>query len=412
MFAVRIIPFDIGTSITKNIKEKIVGRCKKGAEETFLFDESVLKLEIATESKPIEIILFKDGIGVASFVEEIPLNPLQGFDPVFALNNRAEVHKAILRHEHPFSGFLDKTIDELREIAECSLDKKRRKMVRKIRFTASKNWEKGGISYCMSIHLIQMPQAVSALEDHNQKDIRRVLAPFMEPAVYRAEDTFSKGELTLFEPNAALVHESHLDEIAERIFSVDYEMDPSIKTYMTWSNVLAIGDVKDHVVEYANLQKKFQHVWFYFHAADVILRKALEEFESEKSRIDVDYLDQLRSDILLRIDEFTNIQESTLSARYLKLFEGFVKTGQLNRMVTRLEKKLELVGLRIEREDVRNREKIGKRTELVLVMLTYLSGASSVLVLVRETNVYIGVLFILPLAFLIIYLYYPKPPYR
>jgi len=407
--AVRIIPFDIGIDIDSAIVREIQKEFENvSTEKEFLLEGRVVNIRVMAVKIPLEIDLFQDGIGIASFFEESLINSIEEFDAFQVLQQRARVHKAILKHEHACSEAISKIIEKLREIARRSTETRSKNKASRIRLTASQSWEKKGLSYIMSVYLIDMPELALKLKDSKEKGIRRKFASFMEPSVHRAEDTFAKGDLPMFRPRIASEETALLDEIANRIFAVDYDMDPSVSTYMTWSNVVVVGNINEHVVrEYATLQKKFQHVWFYSYIADNLVKKTLEQFEKSETRIDIDYLDRLRSGILLRIDEFTNIQESTLGSRYFRLMQGFMETSQLDRLVSSLEKKVALLGTRIEREDSKNGQIAQRRIEFVLFVLTYLSGVSSVLTVIQQTNIYLAILFHLPLLLLLLYLYDP-----
>jgi transcription-repair coupling factor (superfamily II helicase) len=407
--AVRIIPFDIGIDIDNAIVREIKKTFENvSTREEFLLEGRVVNIKVMAGKTPLEIDLFQDGVGIVSFLEDSLIDSIEEFDPLQILQKRAQVHKAILNHEHVCSETMDKIIEKLREIARRSTESRSKDRISQIRFTASKNWEKKGLSYVMSIYLVDMPELALKLKDPKENSIRRKFASFMEPSVYRTEDTFAKGVLPMFRPRTTSVESALLDEVVNRIFAVDYDMDPSITTYMTWSNVVVVGNINDHVVhEYTTLQKKLQHVWFYSYIADKLVKKTLEQFEESEPRIDVEYLDRLRSGISLKIDEFVNIQESTIGSRYFRLIKGFMETSQLDKLVSSLEKKVELLGSRIEREDAKNRQRGQRRIEFVLFILTYLSGVSSVLTVIQQTNVYFAILFHLPLILLLLYLYDP-----
>lgn len=403
----RIIPFDVGVNIDDAIIAEIAKKFKNvKTEREFLLEDRVVKIETKIGNASLEIDLFRDGIGIVSFVEELLTDSTERFDPFRILQQRTQVHHAILKHEHAFSEAIDKTVQELRETARRSIEVRSRKDLSKIRFTASQNWEKKGLSYVMSIYFISSPEFSSKLRNPKEKEIRRKFAPLMEPSIYRAENTFTELEFPMSRFQTRFVEETFLDEISGRVFAIDYDIDPLLSTFMTWPSVLVVGDIDDYVVhEYMALEKKLQHVWFYSYIADNVVRRALEQFDMSRSEVDVDYLDRLRSEILLRIDEFTNVQESTLGSRYFKLFNGLMKSSQLDLLVSSLDKKVGLLGTRIEREASKNREKGQKRIELVLFVLTYLSGVSSVLTVLSLTNIYLAILLNFPLILLILILY-------
>lgn len=402
---IRIIPFDIGTQIDVDFARRAQEVFEKTSfEGEFLLEDRLIVIEETVGDICIRVDVFKDGVGIISFIDEpILFEKIDDFDVKAILRLRREVHNKTLKHEHPFSQAFDKIIKTLREIAQ---DHDPSSSPALIRFTASDKWEKKGLSYVMSIYLVYMPELPSILKNPKEKKLRRKFAAFLFPGIYGLENTFVSSKLQFIE-QSFLLDESLLDKLVEQAVAEDHDLYGSVGAFVSWSNVVVVGDITENIIQdYRYLQIKLQHFWFYTYITDDVISDILEKFEEYIPRVTLDMITKLRTRIILKLDEFENVQESTMGTRFFRLFDGLIKSSKLDVMITRLEKKLDVLKERIEREQASRSERMQKRIELILFVVACvgsLDGIFSVYSVVQDPG--LTALICLPIIVLAFFTY-------
>lgn len=251
----RYIPFDIGLELSDDKIEALSAYLESRYERVIpsgfshaLGSDLVLIYQL---DENVRVSIFSYGVGVLSY----PDTPYQISDSDFAIDycqQRKKAHRDILLFSDPKSEMLGEIIRAIREIAQ--------KGEKTIRESAFSDWECGGLSYVMTVSLIQTKSDSlqwAALNDKWKKNLLVLLRPSlvnMEDSIYSSYET--ESYLTLDRISLERCDEPK-----------NYSYVDSYAIYISWAAVVVLQNQIDQslVDLMESLEIDLQAMWMYIY---------------------------------------------------------------------------------------------------------------------------------------------------
>lgn len=393
---IRIIPFDIGYSFTRNKMDLVIQFLDSKYERI----ELSLRLDTILSKNTIgykidinlDLFIFQTGIGVFSVRDKTKIieSNIKHFSIEYCQTRRDE-HNKFLNWKHDYSPQMQAIIAELREKFQAEFKK------RSIRKTSSNNFEYGGISYVMTLSLFNVLQPKKEIFDWNNYPgwLKNNISILLEPSIVFMEDSlkFNQSQTVVnHELNDILIN---LDEEPEYH---DYEKRKHISTFMSWAAVVVIGKLEDpDIEEYIALEVELQHKWFYIYCLEKNLPSEVSDLL--KSKIDIIKLRNLSYEMELYEEKFNFIDDSSVPERLQIVQKGLIETSGILGILQRYKRTLHFFEETLMFEGQMRQKKYGKTSEMLLYFIAYVQMAPILYGLlkgyIRNTNIDKGILLIM-----------------
>ena len=371
-YPVRIIPFDLGRSLTADDLSRIEKQFLLRFRQLELTPRQVSILKgVSLHIKicdNISAYLYANGICVM-VVEENKISFQNNFER-FSIpygENRKKAHSAFFKWEHEASPVIWDVIVDLRKIVREHTSQKA-----SLRKSASEQFENKGLSYIMTLSMFDVSKAIiSSSSFKNYPDwLKSNKYALLDPAVLYLEDS-SKFEAAT-EVNFDLSQILRELEINKDL--TDYERHRHINTFMSWAAVAIFGQLQNiDREEYTALEVQLQSDWFYVYCLD----KSLDDLDSLTKK-DVIRIQRQHYEIDLLENRLFDFDDSSMPTRVLDIQKGLVETSGLAGNIQHLQRKMQYI-LERERLDSELRQKhLGQSTEILLFIIAFIEIAPTV----------------------------------
>jgi len=349
---IRFVPFDIGTEITKVLKDKIH---EAMSEKNYKVCDLVRYKDLLpkhvcayTISDCHQLFIFKKGICVSVLTDES-----QDSDYFFSINcclEKRDAHRGILKLDKNAKEKYRKDGEEIRELVQLLTGVageyikgmrwfehgRKKTQTRWKRFCDELDKsEKDGLSYVMTMHVITPAEKVP-FENLDWEDIpeqlRKNIKVLLDPAIINMEDARDfdgddiDGKRKLF------------DNIDVEDGEKDYEKRENLSMFMSWSSVVVLGmptenDKDNDIEEYKMLEAVLQSNWHLVHCREKALPASMKEAKERKITSSEMRMEQYDLDRYL--EETTYHSGSTLPARFNDIQKGLLRSSRLSEKAAR-----------------------------------------------------------------------------
>lgn len=372
-YPVRIIPFDLGRSLSANdlslIEKQLLIKFRR--LEITLRQSSILKgvSLLFKIHDNISAYIYSNGICVI-VIEENKISFYNNFER-FSIpygENRKKAHSSLFKWQHHSSPLIWDVIVNLRKIVREHAPQKTT-----LRKSASEQFENRGLSYIMTLSMFDVSKEIinsSSFKSYPDWLKSNVYA-LLDPAVLYLEDSsrFESAAEVSFDLSKIL---SEL-EINEN--PTDYERHRHINTFMSWAAVTILGQLQDiDREEYIALEVQLQSDWFYVYCLD----KGLDDF-SKLTKKDVINIQRQHYEIDLLDNRLFDFDDSSMPARILDIQKGLVETSGLEGNIQHLQRKMQYILEREHLDSELRQKRLGQSTEIFLFIIAFIEIAPTVI---------------------------------
>ncbi|OUN99624.1 hypothetical protein B5F98_00125 [Pseudoflavonifractor sp. An44] len=372
-YPIRIIPFDLGRSLSANDLTLIEKRFQPrfGKLEFTPRQSSILKgiSLLFNIQENISAYLYSNGICVI-VVKETKLSFQNNFEN-FSISygeNRKNAHRAFFEWKHSASPVIWDVITELRRIV-----RKNTPIKITLRKSASEQFEHRGLSYIMTLSMFDVSRTIinSTRFKNYPHWLKSNVYALLDPSVLYLEDS-SKFECAA---GSRLDLPTILSELEMNEAPTDYERHRHINTFMSWASVSILGQLQDvDKEEYTALEVQLQSDWFYVYCLD----KSLDDF-STLTKKDIIDIQRQHYELDLLENRLFDFDDSSMPTRILDIQKGLVETSGLAGNIQHLQRKMQYI-LERERLDSELRQKhLSQSTEILLFVIAFIEIAPTVI---------------------------------
>lgn len=357
----RFLPFDVGCELS----DKLLNELKRTLSQNYRVLElserqkAVLPSDFiyAILNENVELYLFNTGIGVFIIKESSTQYKGEMLFSAKYLRDRKNAHNELLNWRHPISPLIKTTILQLREYVKTK--------VKKLRKSASEEWEYKEISYVMSIAFFHLPAigkekiAYDNLPPYLQKGIPGIL----NPSYFRLNDSLTLSQNAALDDATIL---ALLDDIEET--PVDYELRKHIMCFMSWASVLIVGNNINQTdkEEWALLEVKLQHYWYYIYCSNYDITE--NEYTIEQILTKKMEAEKIKDDI-----KFLN--DSSMPERFEPIVEGLAHTSSIMKLIDRYIRQLNYTESMITAQQEQKKRYWIQTAEIILFAVAFLQVA-------------------------------------
>lgn len=372
-FPVRIIPFDLGRSLTVDdlslIEKQIFprfGRLEITPRQSSILKGVSLLFKICYN---ISAYLYSNGICLI-VVEENKISFHSDFER-FSIpygENRKRAHNAFFKWEHDTSPVIWDVIADLRKTVRERTPKKIG-----LRKSASEQFENKGLSYIMTLSMFDVSkEIINSSSFKNYPDwLKSNVYALLDPSVLYLEDS-SRFEFAT-EVNFDL--SKILSELEINENPTDYERHRHINTFMSWAAVTIFGQLQDtDREEYTALEVQLQSDWFYVYCLD----KNLDDF-SKLTKKDVINIQRQHYEIDLLDNRLFDFDDSSMPTRILDIQRGLIETSGLAGNIQHLQRKMQYILERDHLDSELRQQRLGQSTEIFLFIIAFIEVAPTVI---------------------------------
>ena len=357
----RIIPFDLGRTLSSKDIDNLNNHLSSQytLKELSTRQKSILKncILIFSINSQVDGFIFKNGLCVVVIEDEIIdlRNDFTRFSIIYG-EKRKKAHSDLFNWTHSHSNAVDTVIRTLRDIVKKNTQKKD-----SLRKSSSAEFENRGLSYVMTLSFFDMSDKLSGFENYPQW-LKNNLHALLNPALLYLEDSNKFST----ENKSHSYLEKLLNEMRSTDVPHDFEHHSHIDTYMSWSAVIAIGQLlASDREEYIALEVQLQSDWYYVYC----LEKDFDESHS-LSKQKIIEIQRLHYDLELLENRLLDFDDTSLPTRVLNLQKGMVETSAITKNILHLQKKLQFL---LEREQLNNemkQKKLAQSSEILLFIIT------------------------------------------
>ena len=369
---VRIIPFDLGRSLTDEdiaaIKEYAAVHCKELCLSPR--QESVLK-GVATVFQINEILsgyAYNNGICVI-VVNDTPLrfqDHIEHFS-IYYGENRKQAHSDFFKWEHAASNDIWRIIEDLRKIIKTDSPRGLR-----LRRSADISFENKGLSYIMTLSFFDIEKnIIHAATFRNYPNwLKSNIYALLDPAVLYLEDSSKFESSTEIDFDLGRI----LQELEINNDIVDYERHKHVNTFMSWDAVIVCGQIqKADKEEYTALEIQLQCDWFYVYCLD----KCLDDYAMSNKKELIEIQGQ-NYEVDLLVNRLYDFDDSSMPARILDIQKGLVTTSGLDGNIQHLQRKIQYFLEREQLNSTLKQKRVSQSTEILLFIIAYIEIAPTV----------------------------------
>lgn len=358
----RIIPCDFGHQIDEVIFNRILQYLNEKKDYKILkksdniHEKELVSVKILLKDKKcsLSLYIFSDGIGIFTFYDKKINYSTSNFDVKEILSIRKETHRELLTHCHNISKVINKCVAKIKSLFNKE----------KSRFTASEKWENKGLSYIMSFYFISCN-----VELIKNGFFQNKICSLLFPIYDENDDLVDSIENIPFSDISWKPDNGIIDKIRK-----DFDPLPDIHVCATWTNVLIIGNINKKIInEYTSLEKDLQHVWYYAYITDKIIEQSLSEISLATPEKKLDQIDNILTDMTLKINRYEGIISSTLHERSFHIYNILKTTSRLDVLINSIDKKSSILKERYNRILSSNRNRIETRIQYILIIIALIT---------------------------------------
>ena len=330
------------------------------SESSFTVIEATYDGEPVHPNREIQLSVYVYEDGVCVFCLEDYTETYEDYreyDPKETLQRRSEAHSALLEQTHAHSDSLSTLVAEFRDMIDDEDQ----------RFSASRNWESGGLSYVFSFYFINVD--INKIDEDilHDKLVFLLYAEEAQKGLEYAEDAAV---------DTSKIKQRYREQFNE-ILNDNYESLPHLHTCASWATVLVIGDTTSQVVsDYRELEVDLQHTWFYTYITGEFIEKSLSRVSQETSKTELDRLDSILTTMMNQVATYQGINQSMLTTRNLKLYNMLRDTSRLNEQITTVQKRADLARQRYDWLLNEKRTRVNKRVDFALFIIAIVTVVS------------------------------------
>ena len=316
----RYVPFDIGAKITEDCKLHILHTMEKQYKRILPtgFMQSIgcdvqLIFQITQELK---LYIFPYGIGVFSIIDQaFPID-----DDKFSIEyceERKIRHHEILEFETEYSETMEKVIRNIREIVKYHSNS--------VRKSSSVEWENKGLSYVMTVGMIQTNQRKTSWAEL-PNSLKYNILVMLRPSIVNLEDS---------------LFVSYKADLDQDFFSApidtfedpeDYSMYHDYSLFVSWASVISVQEkITNTLINLIEtIEVDLQSMWMYIYCLNYELKTVdrhskLYFFEERLYHIQRLFLRFKRVDDSSAPDYITQTRHAIMTSS--GIFEQYEETG-------------------------------------------------------------------------------------
>lgn len=312
----RIIPFDIGQSLTNDDITCLLQRLPLALTDcTVGLHTDHLHLEVALMDGT-RFALYPDGVAVADISEQLQPLSVDSSGVVNFLKQRRHAHLSILGGVHAVCERIELFRKTVWDLLGCDSTQ--------LRLSATAGWDFKGLSYVMSMHFVTMEQELLSSDTG-----KRFLLGICEPGIAGLPDS----------PSLALTAKTITDaeeRFRKRISDPDLEsrlhvqmlsLEGCCVSYASWSNVVVATSVTRLEFEerYRVLENDVQHAWFVFY---MLKQEAVRQLREDQCDWSLRALQHYRRLVRLLWNQLQAVNPSE-DTQYHQIRQGLVATSKL-----------------------------------------------------------------------------------
>lgn len=369
---IRVIPFDLGRSLSDRDTEDIRNYITKNFKEITLSSRqlSILKkcVDYCAINDHVTSYIYRNGMAVMVITEPT----VEFFDDYqhFAIpygENRKRAHGQLFRWEHEDSECIRQAVSGMRSIVKSNTKK-----TEGLRTSSLDTFENKGLSYVMTLSMFDVVEdgAFTPGYKNYPEWLKKNLYALLDPSSLYLEDSskFESANDTGFDIKKIL------DSIEPATNFKDYERHRHIDTFMSWAAVTVVGNLQSvDIEEYVALEVQLQCDWFYVYCLEKGLDGKLKPskqhmIELQKENYELDLLEN-------RLYDF---DDSSMPTRVLDIQKGLVETSGLENNIRHLQRKIKYI---LEREALNStlrQKRLGQSSEILLFIIAFIQIAPTV----------------------------------
>lgn len=365
---VRYIPFDIGIELNDPLWHemndalgKIYRKKPISLEEQTLFTNCAGAFNL---NDSLKVYLFKEGIGVFSFIDE-PY--IINKDPYFAVGycrSRRERHKNILLFQHKFSSIIKEFMDCIRQAVKTSAKSRR--------MSSGSDWEHSGLSYVMTVSYLICKKNYLKWDDFNPLQKRNIYA-LLNPGLINEDDSLLIDEKK--EPCDPAI----LFDFPVETCPTNYESDLRQLAFFSWAAVLVFrhdSDIDNQEVYHAlevNLQAKWMLIYCLSYNMNGIeeknkSKKILKKYKISDLKKMIIETDKIEHNLL-------NIRDPSIPSRVKEIRDGLITTSGIIELMSEYRKQLNYSMVAKETEILDHQRKYNITSQIFLFTIAFIQIA-------------------------------------
>jgi len=357
----RIIPFDIGCRISDEDRQTIyryffVSGYPLESLPALLNNLSSDILFRIRLTEKIRLYIYAFGVGV--FVVQDNVFPVREDKYAVAYcASRKKAHAQLLSHEHECSPQLQKIMEDLRYIAGKS---------QKLRNSASKNWEKAGLSYVMTVSFLQNPsQQVFEFSDLSEIE-RRNLMIMLEPSIAHQEDSL------VVSLNAQSKQDPYDYDMDDMQVPRDWIRSKDCSIYISWAAVVVcMNQLNEKHIDFMEcLEVDLQAMWLYIYCLYYNLRQTARNQQQKISGLKSELFHIRR-----KYNAFKSKNDSSLPAYVSNIRNELILTSGIDEEYQKYSEYLNFYVEEAENLDKERQRKYNKLSEILLFIIAYVQVA-------------------------------------
>ncbi|MDR1033681.1 MAG: hypothetical protein LBL41_02795 [Bifidobacteriaceae bacterium] len=364
---VRIIPFDLGCTITKQ-KENVIAEYVKSngfLESTLSTRSEAIFTDVCVAFSEIDSVhyyVFTSGICVCVIFDDTQeINENNRHFAIEYCVDRKVKHEELFAWKHKHSSRISAIIEELRNIVQGN--------EKTVRTSGLNTFEHRGLSYVMTLSLLASEHNKPYGWAHLPEWFRRNVSCMLDPEMLLLEDSrnFAHSHDDVYNEQLSILEQVDIIE------PVNYETRAHLATFISWSAVLVFGNIKDYdIEEYVALEIELQKNWFYIYCTETMLES---RSDNEQGKVDVVKLRKLQYELELYEDNLREFKDSSLPTRILKIQEGLLESSRILSNLNRVKRKLECLIEATLLEAQLKQKKLNQTVEILLFVIAYIQIA-------------------------------------
>lgn len=369
---VRIIPFDLGRSLSAEDKQQINDYISTHCEALRLSSrqESVLK-GVAAAFRVNDLLsgyAYENGICVI-VVNDTPISfqkDVEHFSIAYG-ENRKQAHSDFFKWEHDTSDDIWDIIGNLRRIIRDNTPRGLR-----LRRSSSISFENKSLSYIMTLSFFDIDKGIIDASSFKRYPdwLKSNIYALLDPAVLYLEDSSKFESSTDIDFDLGRI----LNELEINEDLTDYERHKHVNTFMSWAAVIVCGQIQESdKEEYTALEVQLQCDWFYVYCLD----KCLDDY-TKPNKKDLIEIQSQNYEVDLLVNRLYDFDDSSMPTRVLDIQKGLVTTSGLDGNIQHLQRKIQYV---LEREQLNSslkQKRLSQSTEILLFIVAFIEIAPTV----------------------------------
>lgn len=355
----RNIPFDIGAALD----EKDLALIRDSFSEQGLAELQIPKLMqsfsryirfVFKLNENIRLYIYSFGIGVFDLRDDDYIIRSEKYAADYCESRKAG-HHDILKGKHKYSGVIFSIVNWLRRIVFSNH--------KRLRITANETWEYNGLSYIMTVSVIQLTDTVR----FNYQDLssieQRNLLIMLEPGIVHQEDSLlidARDSNAVYDPYST-------EDSTEQQTLVNWIRSNNMGLYISWAAVIIYANkINDNSIRYIEyMEADLQAMWMYIYCMYYVVT------HKKGSEMKVSELKKELFSFKRMYNEFADSDDSSIAEYFRNIRNELIRTSGIE---DEKGKYLEYLNFCIEDTISLNEEKARKYsvfTEILLFIIAY-----------------------------------------